>query len=520
MRSIEDGSIILEESIVLNSGEFTGLTSKNAISKIAEALEKNSKGKLQTVYRLRDWLVSRQRYWGVPIPMIHCGTCGTVPVPEKDLPVRLPEDITDISQIKHGKVLEQYESFYKVKCPKCQGDAVRETDTLDTFVDSSWYFLRFLDSKNSNQIYNPYLILRWMPVDVYIGGMEHAILHLLYARFIHKFLFLHGFIPEHQEPFKQLITQGLVKGKTFKLKSNGKYTSSEEASLLPKQDYIISFEKMSKSKGNGVNPIEIAENYGSDALRLTLLFQAPSEKDISWEESSIKNMYAFIEKIWKLFDETQNMSISQEALSLRQLLQNHEGNWEIISFLEKFGKIVQDLEQSLYRKERNLHVCVARLMECFNLLKEYSSKKESLGSIYFACLRTYLIYLFPFAPNIASELWNNKSTRVPIAMTDINIWGNNEQELHHQSFPQFSPVLELIRTLKGSIYIIFINGKSRGTLNFSMQEEMDEALMINKVTAEKSYQRFIKGKTMKRLVRSPPEAVSYTHLTLPTIYSV
>lgn len=257
--------------------------------------ELESAGKIQSgvsCFSLRDWLVSRQRYWGTPIPIIHCKTCGIVPVPEKDLPVMLPQvNNSNGQEDQRGKAkqLKPKESDLKCICPRCgSNDAVREADTLDTFVDSSWYFLRFLDPHNQKELVSKQNA-ESMPVKAYIGGMEHAIKHLLYARFVNKFLFDLGTSP-CSEPFENIITQGLVKGESYRLKSTGQYLTKESAEKLNPDDLIIEVEKMSKSKLNGISPIDAVEKYGVDCLKLALVFAGPIEKDITVSENLLASM--------------------------------------------------------------------------------------------------------------------------------------------------------------------------------------------------------------------------------------
>jgi leucyl-tRNA synthetase len=237
--------VVIEEErgILVNSGEFNGLSIEDAKKRIASRLKELKAGGESLQFRMRDWLVSRQRYWGVPIPFVYCKTCGIEPLREEDLPLILPEKLSNPLSLKSGNPLIKEEAFRKVKCPSNGEEALRETDTLDTFFDSSWYFLRFADPWNDQEIFSRKAVEKWLPVDAYIGGMEHAIMHLLYARFIHKFLYKHGYLSKESspEPFKQLITQGLVKGKTFKVKETGAYVKQSEVKNYTEKDLAVSF---------------------------------------------------------------------------------------------------------------------------------------------------------------------------------------------------------------------------------------------------------------------------------------
>ncbi|MDH3217788.1 MAG: leucine--tRNA ligase, partial [Candidatus Krumholzibacteria bacterium] len=268
------GSAYEGRGTLINSGEYDGLSSKDAFERISDWFEAQSLGRRQTNYRLRDWLLSRQRYWGAPIPMIHCVTCGVVPVPDEDLPVLLPDD-ADFRPRGDGKSpLATSDSFVNVTCPQCGAPAKRDTDTMDTFVDSSWYFLRYLSPKDTTQAFDTKLANHWLPVDQYIGGVEHAILHLLYARFIIKFLHQSGAVA-FNEPFARLFTQGMIC-----------------------KDGV----KMSKSKGNVVNPDPIIDSFGADTMRLYILFAGPPERDAEWRDDSIEGCNRFINRLYRLYE--------------------------------------------------------------------------------------------------------------------------------------------------------------------------------------------------------------------------
>ncbi len=291
-------------------GPYAGMDSGDARLKIVEDLQKHGLGGPFETWRLRDWLVSRQRYWGTPIPIIHCSTCGAVPVPEKDLPVVLPQLDSSIKG-RMGNPLDKAEDWVTCNCPKCQGPARRETDTMDTFVDSSWYFTRFPDSQNETELFSQDSAASMLPVDTYVGGVEHAILHLLYARFIYKFLCTEGLVPGEQgqqEPFQRLVAQGMVHGKTFSDPDTGRFLLPGELDVNGENMVIrltgkspnVTFEKMSKSKHNGVDPSVAIEKFGADALRAHILFAAPVSEVLQWDEEKIVGIQRWFGRVNRL----------------------------------------------------------------------------------------------------------------------------------------------------------------------------------------------------------------------------
>ncbi|PVI03901.1 leucyl-tRNA synthetase [Periconia macrospinosa] len=296
---------------------LAGLSSDDAIQRITSLAKEKQFGKAMDSYRLKDWLISRQRYWGTPIPIVHCSSCGPVPVPDEELPVRLPNLPASSFEGRNGNPLEQDKKWKDTKCPKCKGPAHRETDTMDTFMDSSWYFFRFLDPQNSTQLFSPQLADSGMPVDTYVGGVEHAILHLLYARFITKFLAKTGRWPKGTqpskgglgEPFKRLVTQGMVHGKTYTDPTTGRFLRPDELDLSKETEPIIketgllakvSYEKMSKSKYNGVDPGNVIKEYGADATRAHMLFQAPINDVLEWDETKITGVQRWLKRVMTL----------------------------------------------------------------------------------------------------------------------------------------------------------------------------------------------------------------------------
>jgi leucyl-tRNA synthetase len=292
-----------EPGIMINSDSFNRMSSLEAKTAIIEKAETEGLGQERLQYRLRDWLISRQRYWGCPIPIIHCPHCGIVPVPEEDLPVKLPEGVEFSG--RGPSPLHQLEDWVKVPCPNCGTPAQRETDTMDTFIDSSWYFLRYTDATNSEAAFSPDRVNDWMSVDQYVGGVEHAILHLLYSRFFTKVLRDRGLL-DVDEPFERLLTQGMVQAITYKNPKTGKYIPPEQVNPDNPQDpetgepLQVFYEKMSKSKYNGVAPQQVLSKYGADTARMFTLFKAPPEKDLEWDDADVEGQFRFLNRVWRL----------------------------------------------------------------------------------------------------------------------------------------------------------------------------------------------------------------------------
>ncbi len=333
------------EGIQVNSGQFDGLSNEEAKIKIAQWMEKEKTGKIVSHWRLRDWLISRQRYWGTPIPMIYCPKCGIVPVPYKDLPVELPQDAPFTGE--GGSPLGKVKEFVNASCPKCKGLAKRETDTMATFFDSSWYFLRFCSPKSEKEPFDPKDAKHWMPVDQYIGGIEHAILHLLYSRFFTKFFKDLGAI-DFNEPFNRLLTQGMV------LKDG---------------------EVMSKSRGNIVDPDSIISKYGADTLRLFILFAAPPDTELEWDSKGIEGAFKFLNRVWRIQDNLKD-----------------KANPDLIKAMHKtIKKVSEDIEAFKF------NTAIASLMEFVNAIYQSGADKEIFAHL--------IIMLGPIAPHFCEELW-------------------------------------------------------------------------------------------------------------------
>ncbi|MFA5779656.1 MAG: leucine--tRNA ligase [Elusimicrobiota bacterium] len=402
-----------DEGIMVNSQQFNDLNSKEAISKISDYVEEKKLGKRVVHYKLRDWLISRQRYWGTPIPIIYCEKCGTVPGPEKDLPVLLPMDVKFTGE---GNPLAKSESFTKCKCPKCKGDARRETDTMDTFVDSSWYFERYCDPKQNKFPFDKKNVSYWMPVDQYIGGIEHAVLHLLYSRFYTKALRDLGLL-DCGEPFKNLLCQGMVVKDGF---------------------------KMSKSKGNVVSVDDMVGKYGADTARLFVLFAAPPERDLDWSDEGVAGSFRFLNKIYKLVGQ----------------LKGHSGGTDTSENLERIKHLTIKKVTGDIREEFHFNTAIAAIMEFYN---EITVQHSTLNSQQLKnSVKMLVILLSPFAPHICEEMWQ--------------ILGNNESILK-EKWPVWDET-KLVQ--EKIIIAVQINGKLRGQIEIKTETGEKEILEIAK----------------------------------------
>lgn len=442
-----------EKGILVNSGPFTGMKSDEAIEKIAQWLSEKGLGGKAVNYRLKDWLISRQRYWGTPIPVVYCEKCGVVPVPEDELPVMLPRDVEITG--KGESPLAKIEEFVKTKCPKCGGEARRETDTMDTFFDSSWYFLRFISPKSKDAPFDSEEVKKWMPVDQYIGGVEHAILHLMYARFFQKFLYDLGLVKD-VEPFKRLLTQGMV------LKDGA---------------------KMSKSRGNVVDPDEMLEKYGADAVRLFILFAAPPERDLEWSDAGIEGASRFLNRVWRIVEESSSMAVGQppenpEGIARRILKSAHKAT----------KKVTNDIE-----KEFQFNTAIAALMtyvnELYSIWEEREKFDDAAKGAWREALKRLALLLAPFTPFIAEELWEKLGGRGSV---------------FDQGWPSWDEKLlqEDVVT-----YIVQVNGKVRGRVEVSRSASKEEVLSAAREVPNVA--KFLKNKQIVREIFVPGKLVNF-----------
>ncbi|MDI3310200.1 MAG: leucine--tRNA ligase [Thermoanaerobacterium sp.] len=438
---VDDSLPFVEYGILVDSGDFTGMSSEEARIEIVKLLEKDGKGTLKVNYRLRDWLVSRQRYWGAPIPIIHCDKCGLVPVPEEDLPVLLPYNV-EFSPDGESP-LKKSEEFMNTKCPKCGGKALRDPDTLDTFVDSSWYFLRYPDNKNEKEPFNKELIDKMLPVDKYIGGAEHACMHLLYARFVTKALRDLGYL-DFDEPFKSLIHQGIILG------PDGN--------------------KMSKSRGNTISPDEYINEYGSDVFRMYLMFGFAFTEGGPWNDDGIKAMSRFIQRIERLVDKfiEDKGKAGKDEISKDEKELNYVRNYTIKS-------VTEDAEKFQF------NTAIARIMELVNALYKYDADVEIKNiRLYEETIADLVRLLSPFAPHFSEEMWE----RLGYSYSVFN-----------QKWPEYDEKALVKDVVEIAIQV---NGKVRGRLEISPdaseKEIQDEAL------SAESIKQYIDGKEIVKVV--------------------
>lgn len=443
-----------KEGMLVNSGEFTGMEMHKAMSAIMDKAEAEGFGKRRVNYRLRDWLISRQRYWGAPIPIVYCPHCGEVLVPEDQLPVRLPEDVSFTAGAKSP--LATSEEFLHCKCPKCGADATRETDTMDTFLCSSWYYLRYTDAHNDKMPFDKDVNNYWGPVDQYIGGIEHAILHLLYSRFFVKVLRDAGLV-DYDEPFSNLLTQGMV---------------------------IKDGAKMSKSLGNVVSPEEILSKYGADTARLFILFAAPPERELEWSDQGVEGSFRFLNRIWRIVQafepvlaqkvtEYDHSNLSEAEKDLRRVLHS------------SIKKVTNDIETRF-----NFNTAISTMMELVNALYAYkeAAKEPNAGLVYEA-ISDLIKMMSPFVPHITEELWRGA--------IDAN------SSVHEQSWPECDE--EALKVDNVEI-VLQVNGKVRGRLTVPAEATKEELEKI--AMADANVQAHIGDATVRKVICVPGRLVN------------
>lgn len=448
-----------DAGVLVNSGQFNGLPSDEGVKAITDWLISKGRGAYRVRYRLRDWLISRQRYWGTPIPIINCSACGPVPVPEKDLPVVLPTGVSFTA--KQQSPLADHKEFLAVDCPHCGGKARRETDTMDTFFCSSWYYARYADPKQDRLPFSREAADYWLPVDQYIGGIEHAVLHLLYSRFFTKFLFDRGLL-NVQEPFQRLLAQGMV------------YKDGA---------------KMSKSKGNVVAPDEIIDRYGADTGRLFILFAAPPEKDLDWSDQGVEGSYRFLRRVWRLYQ--QHRELFQPA-----------GDTGKEGLMPSLGKAEEELRRACHAtlkkvtldiEERfNFNTAISSIMELVNSLSNYLNQSTATQKEQFPLLRevmeTLLTILAPFAPHICEELWRDS--------------GHNTS-VHVQPWPLYDPRYLQVEEVE---VVIQINGKVRGRI--LVPASITEEELLEAARSHEKIQPFLDGREVRKIIAVPGKLVN------------
>ena len=477
-----------DDGIMVNSAEFNGASNRDAMEKIADFMEDKKIGERSVQYKLRDWLISRQRYWGAPIPVVYCDKCKVVPIPEKDLPVLLPEDVqfkprgerfdkltalrTALSAVE-GSPLKGSRKFFNTKCPRCKAKATREIDTMDTFVDSSWYFLRYVSPKLTEKPFEKKDVDSWLPVDQYIGGVEHAILHLMYSRFITKVLFDAGLIG-FDEPFMNLFTQGMI---------------------------IKDGAKMSKSKGNVVSPDELIKKYGADTIRLYTLFIGPPEKDAEWSDRGVEGAYRFLGRVWRL--------VQQAMKDKRPSFAGEESHGRFASEGRrrtkdepKDEKIDPKLDIALKRKmhqtikkvtndiERGFHfnTVISSIMELVNeiylAMDNESASKETLAE----AVKNVIVLLSPFVPHMTEELWERLGEKKDLLKT---------------RWPSFDKTMLLEEFITVPVQI---NGKLRSKVEVPLNT--GEEALKEKVLEDEKVKSFLGNLAIKRWVIVPNKLVN------------
>jgi leucyl-tRNA synthetase len=484
-----------ESGIMINSGNFNGMNSVKGKEEIIRYAENEGYGKKRIQYRLRDWLISRQRYWGCPIPVIHCHDCGTVPVPTEDLPVKLPEQVEFSG--RGPSPLAKLEDWVNVPCPNCGKPAKRETDTMDTFIDSSWYFFRYTDANNENEAFNLESVNDWMAVDQYVGGIEHAILHLLYSRFFTKVVRDRGLV-NCDEPFKRLLTQGMVQGLTYKNPKTGKFVIPDHVySVEEKNDkgdtisvfyeketddkLSVVYEKMSKSKYNGVDPKVVLGKYGADTARMFILFKAPPEKDLEWQDADVEGQYRFLNRVWLLVNEFIDNpdSATDKTIGATALTKEEKDLRRAIHIAIK--EITEDLND-----DYQFNTAVSELMKLSNALRDCKSKNSP---VYREGVETLVVLLAPFAPHLCEELWAKLG---------------HLDSIHTQSWLS---VDEEALTVDEITLVIQIMGKTRGTISVpasSTKEDLERLARESEIA-----QRYIEGKEVKKVIVVPGKLVNF-----------
>ena len=442
----------------VNSGPYTGLPSEKAIEKMIADAEAGGFGKGEIVFRLKDWGISRQRYWGTPIPVLYCEKCGMVPVPDEDLPVVLPP-MTKFSGVGQSP-LASVPEFVNAKCPKCGGPARRETDTMDTFIDSSWYFYRYADAHNNKAPFDPALVRYWLPVDQYIGGIEHAILHLLYSRFFCKIMRDLGLV-NHNEPVKRLFAQGMVlKGGVA----------------------------MSKSKGNVVGAEEMVEQYGCDTGRLYTLFAAPPEKDLEWNEQAIEGCSRFLQRVYRLINRHAEL-VRQAPAGSRREISLDTGAPKEKALLRKAHQVLRRVSHD-FESRWHFNSATALLMELVNEIQEQEPLEEGVRpEVAREVLELLTLMMAPMTPHLAEELWE--------------ILGHTQDTLAHASWPKFVPDLAAEDQVE---IVVQMNGRVKGKV--AVEAGLDKEELEKRVLVDQRIAKLLEGKRIVKLIAVPDKLVN------------
>ena len=438
------------EGTMINSGKFDGMNNREAIKKVIEWVEEEGIGKATVNYRLRDWLISRQRYWGTPIPMIHCEHCGWVPEKEENLPVLLPTDIEFTG--KGESPIATSKTFVDTVCPVCGAPAKREIDTMDTFLDSSWYFLRYCDPKNENEIFDKEKVKYWMNVDQYIGGVEHAILHLMYARFFQMALYDLGLVTD-EEPFRNLLTQGMVN-------KDGK--------------------KMSKSLGNVVSPAEILEKYGADTARLFILFAAPPEKELDWSDAGVEGSFRFLNRVYRLVYET----VQKYGFKTTEFEIGNDNDKQLNYMANYAVKKVSDDAGGRFQ----FNTAISTIMEFVNELYRYKELPDVNEGLINACIEKLVLILSPFTPHVCEEMWE---------------YLGHTGSLYNVGWPEYDESA----LVKDSVEIVIqINGKVKEKMSVASglgRDELQKTVMESEAAV-----KAVDGRNIVKVIAVPDKLVN------------
>ncbi len=457
------------EGIMINSGPFNGMDSQEGKKKVTEHLEKNSAGRFEINYKLKDWLISRQRYWGAPIPIVYCDRCGTVAVPEDQLPVLLPYDVdfrpTGLSPLSYS------EQFVNTDCPECGGPAKRETDTMDTFVCSSWYFLRYCNPHLETGAFDGKIIKYWMPVDQYIGGIEHATMHLIYSRFFVKALYDSGLVG-FREPFTRYYPHGVV---------------------------TLGGKRMSKSRGNLVNPSEIYSKYGSDVLRLYILFIGPADSVVDWTDAGVEGASRFLKRFWRTVTTGLDFLNTQDQKEVRQndidkYLKSKFNSGGLDDFEER---LLRKLHQTIKKVSSDIlerfsfNTAISAIMELVNMFNDYSQKIDIENKnpvLVYGIICKMLILLSPVAPFITEELWEKTG---------------NGGSIHNTSWPSYDPEI----AIEENVTVVFqVNGRLRDKMDLPAGTVVAE--LEEKARSSEKVRKFIQGKNIKKVITVPDRLVN------------
>ncbi|WP_027858865.1 leucine--tRNA ligase [Marinobacterium jannaschii] len=483
-----------EKGVLVNSGNYNDLEFEMAFKAIAADLEAKGQGKVTINYRLRDWGVSRQRYWGTPIPVINCNSCGSVPVPEDQLPVRLPEDV-EFDGV--GSPIKKMASFINTSCPKCGGAAERETDTFDTFMESSWYYARYA-SRSENAMLEPEKANYWLPVDQYIGGIEHAILHLLYSRFFHKLMRDQGLV-DSDEPFKRLLCQGMVLADSYYYEDEkgGKvWVSPAEVNIeTDEKGRVIAashaetgqvlahdgMSKMSKSKNNGIDPQVMINKYGADTVRLFMMFAAPPEQSLEWSDSGVEGAHRFIKRLWKqVFDHLGNGG-NVAALNTDALNEDQK------ALRRKVHETIQKVSDDIERRQ-TFNTAIAAVMELSNAISKFVDVSEQGRAVTQEALEAAVQLLAPIVPHVSHQLW---------------------QELGHSSEMLTAPwpTVDESALVRDSIeMVVQVNGKVRAKIKVAANADKD--VVLHTALADENVQKHMGDKSLRKQIVVPGKLVN------------